>query len=291
MLTQVFILIKNKKNTIRVLGGQRRMRTKAKERVIKTVVAGLMGLAIAVTSMLGAGADKVVKASTTGAVASNSTMSVYKPVNGELYTEVGGRATLKKCKIGKVEYKDGTVLKLKEQLDVLDSKGNAVSYFYGTVGGSKKVIKVSTENIKKLKLSKKSAKYQRFVPAKTMTATVTKDTYMLDIADYDPVIDLTDYIDDDKKISASELKELLDDQTFENTRFHGFGDKSAEKFRVIKVAKGTKYMVKSIEYKGEFDASTNGYTKVFVNTKYSNGDIQYTNMFLNPKQVKLSFSK
>ena len=267
------------------------MRTKAKERVIKTVVAGLMSLAVAVTSMIGAGADTVVKASTTGAVASNSTMSGYKPKNGELYTEVGGKATLKKCKIGKVEYKDDTVLKLREQLDVLDSKGNAVSYFYGTVGNSTKLVKVPAEKVKKITLSKRPAKYQKFVPAKTMTATITKDAYMLDIADYDPVIDLTDYIDDDKKISASELKELLDDQTFENTRFHGFSDKSAEKFRVIKVAKGTKYMVKSIEYKGEFDASTNGYTKVFVNTKYSNGDIQYTNMFLNPKQVKLSFSK
>lgn len=267
------------------------MRVEAKKRVIKAVVAGLMGLAIAVTSMIGAGTDTVVKASTTGAVASNSTMSVYKPKNGELYTEVGGRATLKKCKIDKVEYKDGTALKLKEQLDVLDSKGNAVSYFYGTVGKSTKLVKVPAEKVKKLNLSKGSAKYQKFVPAKTMTVTVTKDTYMLDIADYDPVIDLTDYIDDDKKISASELKELLDDQTFENTRFYGFSDKSAEKFRVIQVAKGTKYMVKSIEYKGEFDTSNNGYTKVFVNTKYSNGDIQYTNMFLNPKQVKLSFSK
>lgn len=290
MLTQVFILLKNK-NTLKVLGGQRRMRSEAKKRVIKAVVAGLMSLAIAVTTVIGAGADTVVKASTTGAVASNSTMSVYKPKNGELYTEVGGKVTLKKCKIGKVEYKDGTVLKLKEQLDVLDSKGNAVSYFYGTVGNSTKLVKVPAEKVKKLDLSKRSAKYQKFVPAKTMTATITKDTYMLDIADYDPVIDLTDYIDDDKKISASELKDLLDDQTFENTRFHGFGDESAEKFRVIKVAKGTKYMVKSIEYKGEFDTSTNGYTKVFVNTKYSNGDIQYTNMFLNPKQVKLSFSK
>ena len=290
MLTQVFILIKKTKNTIRVLGGQRGMRVEAKKRVIKTVVAGLMGLAIAVTSVIGAGADTVVKASTTNAAAS-TTMSVYKPKNGELYTEVGGKATLKKCKIDKAEYKDGTVLKLKEQLDVLDSKGNAVSYFYGTVGNSTKLVKVPAEKVKKINLSKRSAKYQKFVPAKTMTATVTKDTYMLDIVDYDPVIDLTDYIDDDKKISASELKELLDDQTFENTRFHGFGDKSAEKFRVIKVAKGTKYMVKSIEYKGEFDTSTNGYTKVFVNTKYSNGDIQYTNMFLNPKQVKLSFSK
>lgn len=266
------------------------MRVEAKKRVIKTVVAGLMGLAIAVTSMIGAGADTVVKASTTNTVAS-TTMSVYKPKNGELYTEVGGRATLKKCKIGKVEYKDGTVLKLKEQLDVLDGKGNAVSYFYGTVGNSTKLIKVPAEKVKKLTLSKRSAKYQKFVPAKTMTATVTKDTYMLDIADYDPVIDLTDYIDDDKKISASELKELLDDQTFENTRFHGFGDKSAEKFRVIKVAKGTKYMVRSIEYKGEFDASTNGYTKIFVNTKYSSSDVEYTNLFMNPKQVKLSFSK
>lgn len=267
------------------------MRTKAKERVIKTVVAGLMGLAIAVTSVIGAGADTVVKASTTNAVASTTTMSVYKPKNGELYTEVGGRATLKKCKIGKVEYKDGTVLKLKEQLDVLDSKGNAVSYFYGTVGNSTKLVKVPAEKVKRLALSKRAAEYQKFVPTKSMTATVTKDTYMLDIADYDPVIDLTDYIDDDKKISASELKDLLDDQTLVNTRFYGFGDKSAEKFRVIKVAKGTKYMVKSIEYKGEFDTSTNGYTKIFVNTKYSKGDVQYTNLFLNPKQVKLSFSK
>lgn len=261
------------------------MRPEAKKRVIKTVVAGLMSLAIAVATVIGAGADTVVAASKA------KTMSVYKPVNGELYTEVGGKAILKKCKIDKAEYKDGTVLKLKEQLDVLDSKGDAVSYFYGTVGGSKKVIKVSTENIKKLKLSKKSAKYQKFVPAKTLTATVTKDTYMLDIADYDPVIDLTDYLDDDNKISASELRELLDEQTLENTRFHGFGDDSAKKFRVTKVAKGTKYMVRSIEYKGEFDASANGYTKVFVNTKYSSSDVEYTNLFMNPKQVKLSFSK
>ena len=261
------------------------MRSEAKKRVIKTVVAGLMSLAIAVATVIGAGADTVVAASKA------KTMSVYKPVNGELYTEVGGKAILKKCKIDKVEYKDDTVLKLKEQLDVLDSKGDAVSYFYGTVGGSKKVIKVSTENIKKLKLSQKSAKYQKFVPAKTLTATVTKDTYMLDIADYDPVIDLTDYLDDDNKISASELRELLDEQTLENTRFHGFGDESAKKFRVTKVAKGTKYMVRSIEYKGEFDASANGYTKIFVNTKYSSSDVEYTNLFMNPKQVKLSFSK
>lgn len=261
------------------------MRVGAKKRVIKAVIAGLMSLAIAVTCVIGTGADTVAAASKA------KTLSVYKTVSGGLYTEVGGKAILKKCKIGKVEYKEGTVLKLKEQLDVLDSKGDAVSYFFGTVGDSKKVIKVSTENLKKLKLSKRAAEYQRFIPSKSMTATVTKDTYMLDIADYDPVIDLTDYIDEDNKISASELRELLDEQTLENTRFHGFEDESAKKFRVIKVARGTKYMVRSIEYKGEFDTSTNGYTKIFVNTKYSKGDVQYTNLFLNPKQVKLSFSK